>query len=65
MLQVAWQQGLLNLGRFCMEDFTEKGELDGMGNIISNISLSQLLTKCSDCLEEESLLQLNLIFLEA
>ena len=65
MIQVAWEQGLLELDIFCFESFTEKGKLDGMGNIISNISLSQLLTKCSDCLEEESLLQLNLIFLEA
>ena len=60
MLKVAWERGILDLDRFFMEDFTEKWKLDGMGNIISNTSLSQLLTECSDFFEEEPLLQLNL-----
>ena len=52
MLQVTWEWGLLDLDIFCMEDFTEKGKLDGMGNIISNTSLSQLLTDFSWFSEE-------------
>ena len=45
MLQVAWYLGLLDLDIFCVEDFTEKGKLDGMGNIIPNTSLSYFLTE--------------------
>ena len=47
ILQVNWERGIIELDRFCMKDFTEKGKLDGMGNIISNTGLSQLLTECS------------------
>ena len=52
MLQVAWERGLLDLDRFCVEDFTQKGKLYSMVNIISNTSLSQFLTECSDFFEE-------------
>ena len=52
MLQVAWERGILDLDRVFVEDFTEKGKIYGMGNIISNTSLSQLLTKCSDKLKK-------------
>ena len=52
MLQVAWDPGLLDLDRFCVEDFTEKGKLYGMGNIISNTILSQFLTEYSEFLKK-------------
>ena len=52
MLQVAWEKGLLELDIFYEEDFTEKGLLDGMGNMISNTSLSQFITKCSEFLKK-------------
>ena len=47
MIQVAWERGILDLDICCVEDFIKKCKLDGMGNIISNTSLSQFLTKCS------------------
>ena len=40
MLQVAWRRGLLDLDIFFVEDFSEKWELYGMGNTISNTSIS-------------------------
>ena len=43
ILQVNWERGIIELDRFCMKDFTEKGKLDGIRNIISNTSISQLL----------------------
>ncbi len=59
-LQVAWERGLLNLEKYCIEDFSEKGKMDEYGHVICDTSLDMLLSKCSDFLEEKSLLQLNL-----
>ena len=59
-LQVAWERGLLNLDKYCVEDYNEKGKLDDMGNIIEETSLDLLLSSCTDFIEEESLLQMNL-----
>ena len=58
--QTAWEQGLLDLDSFCVEDFSEKGLLDYMENRIEKTNLSILLTNCSDFDDEESLLQLNI-----
>ena len=63
MLQFTWERGLLDLDRFFVEDFTGKEKLDGMVNIISNTSISQLLTNCSEVFEEKYLLQLNMKFI--
>ena len=52
MIQFAWEKGLLDLERFSVEYFTEKGKLYGMGNIISNPSLSKFLTECSDFMKK-------------
>ena len=51
---------LLNLEKYCVEDFSEKGKLDEYGNVIEDTSLDLLLSKCTNFLEEKSLLQLNL-----
>ena len=40
MLQFTWYRGILDLDGFFVGDFTEKGKLDNMGNIILNTSLS-------------------------
>ena len=60
MLQIAWERGLLDLNRYRVEDFIEKGKLDDCGNVIQDTSLDYLLSKCVDFIEEKSLLQLNL-----
>ena len=60
MLQIAWERGLLDLNRYCVEDFSDKGKLDDCGNVIQDTSLDYLLSKCIDFIEEKSLLQLNL-----
>jgi hypothetical protein len=65
MLQIAWERGLLDLNQYCIEDFSGKGKLDDCGNIIQDTSLDYLLSKCTDFLEEKSLLQLNLTNLGA
>ena len=57
---MAWERGLLNLKKYCIEDFSETGKMDEYGNVISETSLDMLLSKCTDFLEEKSLLQLNL-----
>ena len=59
-LQVAWECGLLDLDKCCVENYNEKGKLDDMGNIIEETSLDLLLSSCTDFIEEESLLQMNL-----
>ena len=59
-LQMAWEHGVLNLVKYCMEDDNEKGKLDDIGNIIEETSLDLLLSLCTDFIEEESLLQMNL-----
>ena len=60
MLQVARERGLLDLDNYCVEDFSDKGKLDEFGNRKKETSLDILLSQCSDFLNEESLLQLNI-----
>ena len=64
-LQVTWERGLLNLNKYCVEDYNEKGKLDDMGKIIEETSLDLLLLSCTDFIEEESLLHMNLRKIEA
>ena len=52
MLQVDLDQGILDFDRFCVEYFTDKYKIYGIGNIISNTSLFQFLTECSDFFEK-------------
>ena len=61
MLQIAWEQGLLDLDLYCVEDFSAKGMVDGT----HDTNLTSLLSECSDFIEEEYLLQLNLRLLGA
>ena len=55
MLQVDLDQGILDFDRFCVEYFTDKYKIYGIGNIISNTSLFQFLTECSDFLRRITL----------
>jgi hypothetical protein len=59
-LQIARERGLLDLEKYVIEDFSDKGRVDVFGNRIRETSLDQLLSQCSDFLREESLLQLNI-----
>ena len=59
-LQIAWERGLLDLFKYCIDDYSEKGKVDLLGNIIQETSLDQLLAACTDFCEEESMLQTNL-----
>ena len=47
-LQVAYERGLLDLNRFCVEDFSDKGMLDSCGNYVKETSLNNQLTSCTD-----------------
>ena len=47
-LQVAYECGLLDLNRFCVEDFSEKDMLDLCGKNVKETSLDNLLTSCTD-----------------
>jgi len=60
MLQIAWERGLLDLETYSVEQFTEKGTKNAMGNIMEETCLTALLPNCSDFIEEESLLQMNI-----
>ena len=60
MLQIAWERGLLDFDNFFVEEFSEKGKLNEMGNRIDATCLPVLLSECADFIKEESLLQLNL-----
>ena len=51
---------MLNLNKYCVEDFSEKEKLEDFGNVIEAMGLDHLLSKCTDFLAEKSLLQLNL-----
>ena len=59
-LQVAWERGILNLDKYCIEDYCDKGKLDAFGNIIHDTRFDELLSSCIECSEEESMLQMNL-----
>ena len=52
MFDIAYERGLLDLDKFCVEDFTEKG-IDGHEE---ETSLVILLSKCADFMNEETLL---------
>ena len=59
MLQLAYERGLLDLENICISDFSEKGKQNKAGNVIEGTSLEMLLLSCTDLIEEESLLQMN------
>ena len=52
MFDIAYERGLLDLTKFCVEDFTEKGLPDHE----EETSLVILLSKCSDFMNKETLL---------
>jgi len=52
MFDIAYKRGLLNLDKYCVEDFTEKGLTDHE----EETSLVILLSKCSDFMNEDTLL---------
>ena len=54
------ERGLLDFDKYFVEEFSEKGKIDAMGNRIGETNLPSLLSECTDFIEEESLLQLNL-----
>jgi len=57
MLQVAYERGLLDLNKYCVEDYTENGQKDAEWSPILETSLKHLLAMCTDFVEEETLLQ--------
>lgn len=59
-LQIAFERGLLNLEKYCVEEFSDKGKKDENGNVIRETSLNELLASCSDFIEEKSMLQKNI-----
>ena len=60
MLQLAYEQGLLDLENVCIGDVSEKGGENDAGNVINKTSLETLLLSCTDFIEEESMLQMNI-----
>ena len=53
MLQVAFEQGLLDLDKFCIAHFSEKGSLN-------YASLALILSSCTDFVKEGSMFQMSL-----
>ena len=60
MLQVAYEQVQLNLEKYSISAFKEKGPEIDAGNIDLEASLEFLLNSCTNFIQEETILQMNI-----
>ena len=57
MLDIAYERGLLDLGTYDIDDFSDKGKKDARGLREKKTNLKLLLNECYDFMNEETMLQ--------